>query len=84
MKLGHNKRAALEMRDQTKIPIRVFREWQIGVVVFIIGNLANFISFGFAAQSLLAALGSVQFVSNVAFASIVLKEKVNFQQIWKT
>ena len=31
---------------------------------------------GFAAQSLLAALGSVQFVSNVFFASFVLKEKV--------
>ena len=33
-------------------------------------------SFGFAAQSLLAALGSVQFVSNMIFASLVLKEKV--------
>jgi hypothetical protein len=31
---------------------------------------------GYAAQSLLAALGSVQFVSNVFFASLVLKEKV--------
>lgn len=30
----------------------------------------------FAAQSLLSALGSVQFVSNVIFASFVLKEKV--------
>ena len=31
---------------------------------------------GFAAQSLLAALGSIQFVTNVIFASTVLKEKV--------
>lgn len=31
---------------------------------------------GFAAQSLLAALGSIQFVSNVFFASAVLGEKV--------
>ena len=31
---------------------------------------------GFAAQSLLAALGSIQFVSNVFFASTVLGEKV--------
>ena len=31
---------------------------------------------GFAAQSLLAALGSIQFVSNVIFASMVLHEKV--------
>ena len=81
-------------------PPRKFRYWQIGIVVFILGNLANFASFGmqgndgytkdlhaiygilpvcsvgFAAQSLLAALGSVQFVSNVIFAYFVLKEKV--------
>lgn len=31
---------------------------------------------GYAAQSLLAALGSVQFLTNVAFASLVLNEKV--------
>jgi hypothetical protein len=31
---------------------------------------------GYAAQSLLAALGCVQFVSNVFFASFVLKEQV--------
>ena len=31
---------------------------------------------GFAAQSILAALGSVQFVSNVIFAWLVLQEKV--------
>ena len=31
----------------------------------------------FAAQSLLAALGSVQFVSNVFFAYFVLQEKVS-------
>lgn len=34
-------------------------------------------SVGYAAQSLLAALGSVQFVSNVIFASVFLKEKVS-------
>lgn len=31
---------------------------------------------GYAAQSLLAAIGCVQFVSNVIFASLVLKEQV--------
>ena len=31
---------------------------------------------GFAAQSLLAALGSIQFVSNVFFAWFVLHERV--------
>lgn len=53
-----------------------FREWQIGATLFSLGNVANFISFGYAAQSLLAAIGCIQFVSNVLFASWVLKEQV--------
>ena len=32
---------------------------------------------GYAAQSLLAAIGCIQFVSNVIFASLVLKEQVS-------
>lgn len=46
------------------------------MVVFVVANLANFASFAFAAQSLLAALGSIQFVSNVAFARLVNKERI--------
>ena len=53
-----------------------FREWQLGIALFAGGNILNFVSFGFAAQSLLAALGSVQFVSNVFFARFVLKEVI--------
>ena len=39
--------------------------WRIGISFFVIGSLFNFVSFAFAAQSLLAALGGIQFVSNV-------------------
>jgi magnesium transporter len=53
-----------------------FREWQLGIALFAGGNILNFVSFGFAAQSLLAALGSVQFVSNVFFARFVLHEAI--------
>jgi hypothetical protein len=35
------------------------------------GNLLIFVAYGFAAQSLLSALETVQFVSNVAFAKLV-------------
>lgn len=38
--------------------------WLVGTSLFIGGNALNFVSFGFAAQSMLAALGAVQFVSN--------------------
>ncbi|GJS71106.1 probable magnesium transporter NIPA8 [Tanacetum coccineum] len=54
-------------------PIISFQSWRIGILFFAFGNALNFISFGYAAQqSLLAALGSVQFVSNIAFAYVVL------------
>jgi hypothetical protein len=46
----------------------------IGTVIFIFGNLFTFGSFGFGAQSLLASLESIQFVSNLFFAKYVHKE----------
>ena len=49
--------------------------------MFVVANLANFASFAFAAQSLLAALGSIQFVSNVAFARLVNKEPITSQTV---
>lgn len=52
------------------------KTWFIGFLMFFIGNVMNFVSFQYAAQSLLAALGSVQFVTNVVFARFVLHEKL--------
>jgi drug/metabolite transporter superfamily protein YnfA len=52
------------------------RLWLIAMTIFVAGNLLNFASFAFAAQSLLSALGSVQFVSNVAFARLVNGERL--------
>jgi len=66
----------------TSLPLSIsprpstFREWQLGIGLFAGGNILNFVSFGFAAQSLLAALGSIQFVSNVVFARFVLREVI--------
>jgi hypothetical protein len=45
----------------------------LGVAIMIVGSILLFSAFGFAALSLLAALGSVQFVSNVVFARLVLQ-----------
>ena len=61
-----------------------FHEWQAGISLFAVGNILNFVSFGFAAQSLLAALGSVQFVSNVVFARFVLGERVTWRVLGAT
>ena len=43
---------------------------RVGAFLFMIGGVLNFVSFSYAAQSLLASLGSVQFVSNVVFGKV--------------
>lgn len=45
--------------------------WLMGMLLFVAGNILNFVSFAFAAQSLLAALAVVQFVANVVFARLI-------------
>lgn len=65
-------------------PIIYFQTWRIGLIIFAFGNCLNFISFGYAAQSLLAALGSVQFVSNIAFAYFVLHKMVTVKVLVAT
>ncbi|KAG6555611.1 hypothetical protein Mapa_002846 [Marchantia paleacea] len=92
LKLGHNQRersAVLEAGESgektvSRKPVTHFQAWRFGVIVFSLGNCLNFISFGFAAQSLLAALGSVQFVSNVGFAYLVLNETVTGRILFAT
>ncbi|XP_059449334.1 probable magnesium transporter NIPA8 isoform X1 [Corylus avellana] len=83
LKLGHNERERHSMLESdgtngklTLKPIIHFHTWRVGIIFFLLGNCLNFISFGYAAQSLLAALGSIQFVSNIAFAYFVLNKMV--------
>ncbi|XP_010514326.1 PREDICTED: probable magnesium transporter NIPA8 isoform X3 [Camelina sativa] len=85
LKLGHNERERLALQDNGggKMPLKPiihFQTWRVGILVFLLGNCLNFISFGYAAQSLLAALGSIQFVSNIAFAYVVLNKMVTVKK----
>lgn len=50
--------------------------WVIGTVVFVSGSLLNFASYAFAAQSMLASLESIQFVTNLIFGKFMLKANV--------
>lgn len=91
LKLGHNQRekhSVLEnVGSSSKLivkPIIYFQTWRVGILFFAFGNCLNFISFGYAAQSLLAALGSVQFVSNIAFAYFVLNKMVTVKVLVAT
>ena len=55
-----------------------------GTLMFVFGALFTFAAFGFAAQSLLASLESVQFVANVIFAKLVHKEVISYKMIFAT
>jgi magnesium transporter len=58
--------------------------WGVGTTVFVSSSIMCFVAFGFAAQSLLASLESVQFVSNIFFAKFVLKEEITMTMIAST
>ncbi|XP_055817798.1 probable magnesium transporter NIPA8 [Solanum dulcamara] len=80
LKLAHDER---NLRARMK-PIIYFQAWRIGILFFTIGNCLNFISFGYAAQSLLAALGSIQFISNIGFAYFILNKTVTIKLLLAT
>ena len=50
--------------------------WMIGTIIFVSGSLLNFASYAFAAQSMLASLESIQFVTNLIFGKFMLKANV--------
>lgn len=58
--------------------------WLIGTIIFVAGALFTFASFGFGAQSLLASMESVQFVSNVVFVHYVHGQEVTPRMLLAT
>lgn len=50
--------------------------WVIGTFIFVTGSLLNFASYAYAAQSTLASLESIQFVTNLIFGKFMLGAKV--------
>ncbi|KAK7847027.1 putative magnesium transporter nipa8 [Quercus suber] len=87
LKLGHNEVFARKRWSKRKAAFEAYytfpnlESWDC---IFLLGNCLNFISFGYAAQSLLAALGSIQFVSNIAFAYFVLNKMVTVKVLVAT
>lgn len=65
------RRAQVEglLPSSTRQPI-----WLLGVATTLLGNICTFASSAFAPVSILAALGAVQFVANVFFNAVLLKE----------
>jgi len=60
------------------------RTWVTGTVVFVAGALLNFASYGFAPQSTLASLESIQFVSNLFFGWWLLGKQITKRMMYGT
>ncbi|KAI8811725.1 hypothetical protein BJ742DRAFT_674422 [Cladochytrium replicatum] len=55
--------------------------WVCGMLLFTIGNLLSFIALQYAAQSLIAPLGSISLVVNVVIAPLINKERWTWKDI---
>jgi len=60
------------------------KTWVIGTVIFVSGALLNFASYGFAPQSTLASLESIQFVSNLFFGWWLLEKEISQRMMFGT
>ncbi|KAJ3038732.1 hypothetical protein HDV00_000392 [Rhizophlyctis rosea] len=66
----------LNLKSLLKNPI-----WILGMIVFILGNLFNFVALQFAAQSLVAPLGSISLVVNVILAPLINHERWTWKDV---
>ena len=52
------------------------RIWQLGMILIVLGSFADFGALAFAAQSVIAPLGSLNLVCNAFLAPIILKVRL--------
>eukprot|EP01010_Urceolus_cornutus_P003762 NODE_548_length_1558_cov_314.976143_g412_i0.p1 GENE.NODE_548_length_1558_cov_314.976143_g412_i0~~NODE_548_length_1558_cov_314.976143_g412_i0.p1 ORF type:complete len:409 (-),score=61.14 NODE_548_length_1558_cov_314.976143_g412_i0:193-1419(-) len=74
LKWAHAHKTQFTRRCCAITPSRL--SWTGSMILFVVGNILNFVSFAYAAQTMLSALSSVQFVSNVVVAAAVLGEPI--------
>ena len=58
--------------------------WRIGLFLVVLGSLADFVALIFAAQSIIAPLGSLTLVSNTVLAPLLLNEHVGTVDVLAT
>lgn len=84
MKMGYAWQEALSALNEpgeSQSPIYRVRHWQIGAALYLAGNLLQFLSYAFAAQSLLLALSSAQFGTHLLFAWLMEGVHVPFRNM---
>ncbi|PWY79125.1 DUF803-domain-containing protein [Aspergillus heteromorphus CBS 117.55] len=56
--------------------------WWVGIVLMSLGEVGNFMAYGFAPASIVSPLGVVALISNCVIAPIMLKEKFRKRDLW--
>lgn len=56
--------------------------WWVGIVLMCVGEIGNFMAYGFAPASIVSPLGVVALISNCVIAPILLKEKFRGRDFW--
>lgn len=56
--------------------------WWAGIVLMVVGEMGNFMAYGFAPASIVSPLGVVALISNCIIAPCLLKEKFRKRDLW--
>ncbi|PLB43232.1 DUF803-domain-containing protein [Aspergillus steynii IBT 23096] len=56
--------------------------WWVGIVLMCLGEVGNFMAYGFAPASIVSPLGVVALISNCVIAPFMLKEKFRKRDFW--
>lgn len=56
--------------------------WWVGIILMCLGEVGNFMAYGFAPASIVSPLGVVALISNCVIAPFMLKEKFRKRDFW--
>jgi len=85
--LNFQKLTHLKIADQDEhAKLNYYKDtvWMLGLLMVIIGSLADFAALAFGAQSIIAPLGSLTLVANVFFAPCLLGETLTKRDLFAT
>ena len=83
-KLCHNRNNAAEKRGEKVKPYTTQPVWILGFTMVWVGSVLDFVALGFAAQTVIAPLGSLTLVTNVYFAPYFNGEKASRKDLVAT
>ncbi|ROW12286.1 hypothetical protein VMCG_00147 [Cytospora schulzeri] len=71
--------------DGARKPVSTYLQspyWWLGQILITVGEMGNFLAYGFAPASIVSPLGVVALVSNCIIAPIVFKERFRSRDFW--